>query len=274
MGGAGSNRAFCANVRALAMFPEPEMVFERAEFFGFPVAGPFFPAPVTGAEENFGGYLSNYEYAFMVGKAAKDCGVICFFGDGFEDEKFLSGIHAAIQLGIRACFIIKPWADHEKIMLRIMVAERSGALAVGCDVDSVSLPTMTRKNASMSKKTPSDLAAMIRMTKLPFIVKGIMTDVQADQAITAGAAGIVVSNHGGRVDDDLPAVIDVLPGIAERFGKKTVIIADGGVRDNAGYRRMLSAGAHFVMAGRPMVHGAMLRGSAGVAERIRMICNR
>lgn len=101
-------------------------------------------------------------------------------------------------------------------------------------------------------------------TKLPFIVKGIMTPQDAQLAIDAGADCIVVSNHGGRVLDDMPGTARVLSGIRNVIGDKIQIVADGGVRSGMDVFKMIALGADTVLVGRPMAIFAVGGGVAGV----------
>ena len=89
-------------------------------------------------------------------------------------------------------------------MSRIRDAEKAGAAAVGMDIDGAGLVTMALKGQPVSPKTVQEIKEIISSTKLPFILKGIMTPIEAELAVEAGAAAIVVSNHGGRVLDHTP----------------------------------------------------------------------
>lgn len=85
----------------------------------------------------------------------------------------------------------------------------------------------------------------------PFILKGIMTADQARLAVDAGAQGIVVSNHGGRVLDHAPGAAEVLPEIAAAVRGQITILADGGIRTGVDVLKMIALGADAVMVGRP-----------------------
>jgi isopentenyl diphosphate isomerase/L-lactate dehydrogenase-like FMN-dependent dehydrogenase len=91
-----------------------------------------------------------------------------------------------------------------------------------------------------------------------------MTPDEATLAFDAGAAGIVVSNHGGRVLDHTPGAAEVLPAIAQAVRGRGVILADGGVRSGADVLKYLALGADAVLVGRPLVVGAFGGGTEGV----------
>ena len=88
----------------------------------------------------------------------------------------------------------------------------------------------------------------------PFILKGIMTVSGAKKALEAGASGIVVSNHGGRVLDQCPATAEVLPAIADAVGGRMTILVDGGIRTGMDVFKALALGADAVLIGRPFVN--------------------
>jgi isopentenyl diphosphate isomerase/L-lactate dehydrogenase-like FMN-dependent dehydrogenase len=133
------------------------------------------------------------------------------------------------------------------------------------DVDGAGLVTMALKGQPVEPKTAAELKEVIGATKLPFIVKGIMTAVEAEIAADCGASAIVVSNHGGRVLDFTPGSADVLPQIADRVKGKLTILADGGVRSGADVLKLLALGADAVLVGRPLIVGAFGGRKDGVA---------
>jgi isopentenyl diphosphate isomerase/L-lactate dehydrogenase-like FMN-dependent dehydrogenase len=103
------------------------------------------------------------------------------------------------------------------------------------------------------------------------MIKGIMTVDEAQMAIDAGAAAIVVSNHGGRVLDHTPGTAAVLPKIASKVKGKIIILADGGIRNGYDVLKMLALGADAVMIGRPIIRGAVGGGKEGVALVLNMM---
>ncbi len=105
----------------------------------------------------------------------------------------------------------------------------------------------------------------------PLIIKGILDVEDARDAVRAGADGIVVSNHGGRQLDGVPATCTVLPGIADAVGGDLTVLADGGVRSGLDVVRMLALGAKGVMLGRAWAFALAARGEAGVAHVLQLI---
>ncbi|MET0262863.1 MAG: alpha-hydroxy acid oxidase [Rariglobus sp.] len=119
--------------------------------------------------------------------------------------------------------------------------------------------------------TWADLAWLRSLTRLPILVKGVMDPEDAARAVDAGVAGIVVSNHGGRTLDTLPATIDVLPRIADVVGGRVPVLLDGGVRRGTDVLKALALGATAVLAGRPCIHGLATAGAPGVAHVVRIL---
>lgn len=108
-------------------------------------------------------------------------------------------------------------------------------------------------------------------TKLPLVLKGIMTAEDAARALSAGADGLIVSNHGGRVLDGQPATIEVLPEIARAVGGRLPLLMDGGIRRGSDVFKALALGANAVLVGRAFVHGLCAAGAVGVAHVLRIL---
>jgi 4-hydroxymandelate oxidase len=116
-----------------------------------------------------------------------------------------------------------------------------------------------------------DLAALAAESPVPVIVKGI---VRADDAVRArdnGAAGIVVSNHGGRQLDTAPAPIEVLERIATAVDHRLEVYVDGGVRRGTDVLKALALGARAVLIGRPVLWGLACAGEAGVTHALEIL---
>jgi 4-hydroxymandelate oxidase len=259
MGGVGTGSSFKANFEALNRIklnlltihdvrnPDTEI-----EFFGQKLSLPVMAAPITGTTYNMGGAITEDVYTQEVIAGSIMAGTVGWTGDGADPLMYGSGIDAIKKNDGKGIPIIKPRAQDE-IIKRIRLAEEAGALAVGVDIDGAGLITMALKGQPVSPKSPSEIEDLVKATKLPFILKGIMTLKEAEIAYNLGVSAIVVSNHGGRILDHTPGVAEVLPEIADKLKGKITIIADGGVRSGVDVLKLLALGADAVLIGRPVV---------------------
>jgi L-lactate dehydrogenase (cytochrome) len=116
--------------------------------------------------------------------------------------------------------------------------------------------------------TPNRLARIRAAWPGKLIVKGVLSTADAQLALSLGANGIVVSNHGGRQLDAAPTAPAILPGMRARLGEDALILADGGVRSGLDIARMLALGADAVLVGRPFLYAAAALGAQGPAHLI------
>ena len=271
IGGVGSGSSFTANIEALAEWRlnmrtihSVKEVDTRCSLFGLGLAMPILGAPMTGVSYNFGGGMTEGEFTDYMIDGARQAGTLGMTGDGADPVMFDSGIDSITKMEGRGIPFIKPRAQQE--ILRLLgKAEAAGVPAVGMDIDGAGLVTMALKGQPVGPKTIDELREIIAATRLPFILKGIMTVDEAELAVEAGVAAIVVSNHGGRVLDGTPGVADVLPDIAAAVKGRMTILADGGIRSGADVLKYLALGAEAVLVGRPLVVGAFGGGGEGVA---------
>jgi len=109
------------------------------------------------------------------------------------------------------------------------------------------------------------------ITKLPLLIKGVMRPEDARKAVSIGLDGIVVSNHGGRRLDGMPATIDVLPGVVEAVAGGAEVYMDGGIRRGTDVLKALALGARAVLIGRPYAWALAADGEAGVVRVIDLL---
>jgi isopentenyl diphosphate isomerase/L-lactate dehydrogenase-like FMN-dependent dehydrogenase len=105
------------------------------------------------------------------------------------------------------------------------------------------------------------------------VVKGVLRPEEAVRAAEAGADAIVVSNHGGRQLDHVPATIDVLPGIVEAVGDRVEVLVDSGFRRGSDIAAALALGARAVLLGRAHLYGLAAAGEAGVRHCIDILAH-
>ncbi len=116
-----------------------------------------------------------------------------------------------------------------------------------------------------------DLERLCNEFELPVLVKGLVTGVDAALAVEHGAAGVVVSNHGGRQLDNAPATIDALPEVVEAVDGRIPVLLDGGVRRGTDVAVALGLGAEAVLVGRPALWGLAVDGEAGALRALEIL---
>lgn len=103
------------------------------------------------------------------------------------------------------------------------------------------------------------------------VVKGVLSETDATASVSAGADGIIVSNHGGRQNDAAPATASVLPGVVNAVGKQCTVMADGGVRSGTDVARYMALGAEAVFCGRAAAYGPGALGAQGAGHAIGLL---
>ena len=109
------------------------------------------------------------------------------------------------------------------------------------------------------------------ITRLPILVKGLMTGEDAELAVRHGAAGIIVSNHGGRQLDGALATLEALPEVVAAAGGACEVFVDGGARRGTDVLKALALGARAVLVGRPVLWGLAVNGQAGVTHALSIL---
>ncbi|MHA2184479.1 MAG: alpha-hydroxy-acid oxidizing protein [Promethearchaeota archaeon] len=237
----------------------------KYDFFGQKLSMPIMGASVAGVN-SFGGedIISEQDFCQAVVQGCKAAGTLGWRGDTYtysiESPFGLNAIAEASGFGVK---IVKP-RGQETIVQFFKKAEEIGCVAVGVDIDGAGSYAMATHNTPVFKKSAEDIKELVSATNLPVIIKGIMTTEDAHRAVEAGAAAIVVSNHGGRVLDHTPGTADVLPDIVAELKDKTRIIIDGGIRTGYDVLKMLALGAESVLIGRDIIRASVGAGNRGV----------
>lgn len=231
---------------------ENKPIDTSVELFGRTFKYPFFAGPVGAMTLHYGEKYDDLAYNNLLVDACAKGGIAAFTGDG-TNAKVMEGATAAIKaaggLGIPT---VKPW-NLETIREKMELVKASGSFAVAMDIDGAGLPFLKNLTPPAGSKTEDELREVAEMAGVPFIIKGIMTRRGALKAKDAGAAAIVVSNHGGRVLDQCPATAEVLEDIVEAVGGRMKILVDGGLRSGVDVFKALAMGADGVLLGRPFV---------------------
>jgi isopentenyl diphosphate isomerase/L-lactate dehydrogenase-like FMN-dependent dehydrogenase len=141
--------------------------------------------------------------------------------------------------------------------------------AVGGGERSLSIEdTFALMNHALTWEDVADLASEC---SVPVLVKGVLTPEDAELALEHGAAGVVVSNHGGRQLDRSLATADALPEIADAVKDRGTLLVDGGIRRGVDVATALALGASAVLVGRPALWGLAVAGREGVAQVLELL---
>lgn len=249
---------------------ENKAVDTSLELFGRKFAYPFFAGPAGAVNLHYSDKYDDITYNQVLVSACAKAGISAFTGDG-TNPLVMEGATTAIKenagIGVPT---VKPW-NLDTIREKMHLVKEAGAFAVAMDIDAAGLPFLKNITPPAGSKTVAELTEIRKMAGLPFIVKGVMTVSGARKAKEAGAAAIVVSNHGGRVLDQCPATAEVLEEIVDAVGDSMKVFVDGGIRSGVDVFKALALGADGVLICRPFVVAAYGGGEDGVRTYIEKI---
>ena len=199
---------------------------------------------------------------------AKKSNALCFSGMAEKDE-----VLEMCSTGAKVVKIIKPHADNEKVFEKIREAEDAGCFAIGMDIDHAfnsagGYDVVT--GLPMKPKSFEEIKSFINATKLPFVVKGVLSVQDAEKSLEAGAKGIIVSHHHGIMRYAVPPLM-ILPEIVKAVGGKMTIFVDCCIESGMDAFKCLALGADGVCVGRAIMDSLKEKGSDGVSEKINSI---
>ncbi len=217
---------------------------------------------------NFGGREKNglEEYS----EAAKKLGILNFCGM-MENDQFKK----IVDTGAKTVRIVKPYADNGKIKDQMQYAESVGAFGIGMDIDHIfgddGYDVVVGEE--MSFQTTDMLRSYVELTKLPFVVKGVLSATDAVKCAEVGAKAIIVSHHHGRLPYAVPPML-VLPEIKDALeGQDVKIIVDCGIATGADVFKAIALGADAAAVGRSMMPSLESEGAEGVKRFIQGVGN-
>ncbi len=199
-------------------------------------------------------------------EAAKLANAACCIGMGDCGE-----LEAVLKTGAKVIKIVKPYADEEAVMSRLLCAEKNGAVAVGMDVEHAVNAADDRDSVvlGMPMKLPTldELKRYVRATKLPFLVKGALSVRDAQTCRDIGCAGVILSHHNGLMRWATPPAMQAQE-IRKAMGEDFIIIVDGGILDGFDAFKALALGASAVSVGRPLMEPLASGGPEAAAQVI------
>ena len=204
-----------------------------------------------------------------IASGVKDSGSMMWVGIASAEQ-----VKEVLETGVPTVRIVKPYQETETMIKELKEAEEGGAIAVGTDIDffyGAKRGDRTFAPKAMAPKSLTELKKLVKATKLPFILKGVLSAQDAKKALEIGAGGIVVSNHGGVIIDYAAHPLEVLPEIKEVIGDRIPIFVDSGFRRGSDVMKALALGANAVLVGWLLVMGLAANGSQGVTEMINIL---
>ena len=250
----------CVNMDTIC---ENKPVDTSFELFGHKVDIPVFAAPVGAMQLHYGDKYDDLAYNDILVTACAQAGIAAFTGDGTNPAVMEAAAEALKKNGGCGVPTVKPW-NMDTIRQKMELVKAADPFAIAMDIDAAGLPFLKNLTPPAGSKTVEELKEIAAMAGKPFILKGIMTVNGALKALEAGASGIVVSNHGGRVLDQCPATAEVLPAIVDAVDGKMTVLVDGGIRTGMDVFKALALGADAVLIGRPFVNMVYGGGAEGV----------
>ena len=193
---------------------------------------------------------------------------LCFSGMAEKDE-----LKAMCSTGAKVVKIIKPHADNNLVFQKIKEAEDAGCFAIGMDIDHAfnsngEYDVVT--GFPMKPKSFEELNAYILFSNLPFIVKGVLSQTDAEKALQAGAQGIVVSHHHGIMKYAVPPIM-ILPEIIKSTKGKMTVFVDCCIETGMDAFKCLALGADGICVGRALMEPLKNFGATGVSSTINSI---
>lgn len=231
----------------------------------FELFGRTFESPVmTGALSHLDRRL--YEGAMRdLARGAAMAGTVAWIG--MESN---ATIEQCVETGAAVIEVIKPYRDRDLLLEKMAHAAACGVMAVAIDIDHPFAkdggPDVV-DGFEMAPVTSEELAAYCRESKLPLMVKGVLSERDAARSVQAGAAGLVVSHHNGRIPYAWPAM-EVLPVLSGLTEGKALLFADGDVRSGVDAFKLMTVGAKAVSAGRILIPELEKNGAEGVRDAL------
>lgn len=260
MGGVGNNENFILNCSSWQKY------YPLVEEDAPPV--PLRLAPMTGAMQNVGYGEEAPFYGDLIGVALA-AGLRLSIGDGYPDEKLLSGIGALRSYGVKGAVFCKPYPNH-RILERFEWA-RDVAEYLGVDIDSYAIKTM-RDLVHLEQKDVRSLRELQGAAHVPFVIKGIFKKEDIDLVRELRPDVVFISNHGGRVETVRGATVDFLAAYGKELRRYCgALWVDGGIRSYRDLQVARVLGAEEALIGRPAVTALLKQGVAGAPAVLRCL---
>lgn len=247
-----------------SLLVEPRYLDSGVPDLGIDLYGRHFSSPVMIAAFSHLGKTHPGGMAEMA-RGAQLADICNWAGMGSQEE--LTDILAT---GAGTIKIVKPYADRERVLNMLRFAEQSGALAVGMDIDHSFDGRGNPDNVLgdvMAPVSTAELKDFVQATKLPFIVKGVLSVHDAERCAQAGVKGLLLSHHHGIMQYAVPPLM-ALPRIKAAVGSGIDLFVDCGIDTGADVFKCLALGAKAICVGRVILPSLRDKGAEGVKEYV------
>jgi len=257
------NRKYLDSLFFEPKFLDPVEVDTSCTFFGVSLKIPMFCSPISQVD------FMSVDGLVEIAKGAKNAGALMMLGIGGSSE-----LQRSIDIGAPVIKIVKPYRSTEMIYKKVQEAEERGCVAVGMDIDYFYgrlEGDQVSRDELFGPQSSEVLKEVISQTKLPFIIKGVLSISDAERAVALGASAIIVSNHGSSaVDFTVPSMV-ALPKVADSVGDKSTVFIDTGFKTGNDILKALAFGAKAVGFASSMILAFAADGSMGVELLINQI---
>jgi len=244
-------------------FFDPVIPDTSCTILGAELKTPLFCSPISQTD-----FMSD-EGLVEIARGVHQAGGLMMLGIGGSSE-----LQKSIDLGAKVVKMIKPYQKTDLIYKKLREAEERGCVAVGMDIDHFygrRVGDKVDRDDLFGPQDTAEIKQVISEAKLPFIIKGVLSSIDAEKAYQLGASAIMVSNHGfASIDYTVPSMV-ALPKIAERFGGKITILVDTGFKTGNDVLKALAFGARAVGFANSMILARMADGAAGVELLVNQI---
>ena len=231
----------------------------------FTLFGEKFASPIMSAALSYVDYFMSEGASDSLVKGVVDANAVFWYGAAPDED-----IERFIRAGARMVEVVKPYADIDLIHKKIEHAESCGVLAVGIDIGHGFTDDGTAdeiEGHKLKALTTEELTEICRASGLPVIVKGVLSCYDAEEALNAGAQGLVLSHHRNRIEYAIPP-LQALPVISELVGGRVPIFADCMIQTGMDAFKALALGATGVCIGRPLMAAIKKDPDNGVRDYI------
>jgi 4-hydroxymandelate oxidase len=257
------NRKYLDSLFFEPRFFDPVQVDTTCKILGLNLKTPIFCSPISQTD------FASDEGLVEIAKGVHQAGGLMMLGIGGSSE-----LQKSIDLGAKVVKMVKPYKNTELIYKKAREAEERGCVALGMDIDHyygrLVGDKVDRDDLFGPQKT-EELKQLISETKLPFIIKGVLSTVDAEKALQLGASAVMVSNHGSAaIDFTIPSMM-ALPKVSESVGQKLTVLVDTGFKTGNDVLKALALGAKAVGFASSLLLAYAADGSSGVELLIHYI---